>query len=90
MKESLLVTGNQMSSIPGTAILVHVVDMPQEVEEWCVDQEVSTHYQNDVVIVHHDRREENPLFQWATTHLDALQLEQYRHGDYYYIAIIAT
>ena len=34
---------------------------PEEVEEWCIDHDVSTHYQNDVAQVYND---DNPFANW--------------------------
>jgi len=40
---------------------VEAADMPEEVKEWCIDHDVSTHYQNDVAQVYND---DNPFANW--------------------------
>jgi hypothetical protein len=59
---------------------VRAEDMPQDVEDWCIENDVSLHYQNDVVIFH--RSAENPFTEW-------LDLD-FNGENYIYVAIIAT
>ncbi len=41
--------------------VVDVRDMPMDVEAWCVEQEISTHYQDDVAMIENDG---NPFAEW--------------------------
>jgi len=47
----------EITYIPAVA----ATDMPPEVEEWCIDNEYSTHYQNDIAQVENDG---NPFAKW--------------------------
>lgn len=40
---------------------VNATDMPSEVTDYCVDNEISTHYQNDVAFLGDDG---NPFSEW--------------------------
>ena len=61
---------------------VQASDMPEEVEEWCVGQEISTHYQSDVVCI---TDEDNPFCNW----LKKLGYK-FEGKKYHYVAIVAT
>jgi hypothetical protein len=61
---------------------VQASDMPEEVLMYCIDNEISTHYQNDITVVHDD---DSPFAVW-------LRESGYKFTDKYgdYIGIIAT
>jgi len=40
---------------------VNAVDMPAEVEEYCVEEEINTHYQDDIAVIEND---DNPFANW--------------------------
>ena len=40
---------------------VHATQMPKDVEDWCVDHDISTHYQNDITYIENDG---NPFANW--------------------------
>lgn len=41
--------------------LLDACDFPSEVEDWCVDQQISTHYENAVTSISDDG---NPMATW--------------------------
>jgi len=57
-------------------------NLPGDVEDYCVDQEISTHYQNDVAIIKDDG---NVFSEWLKSKGYKFESES---GDY--VAIIAT
>ena len=61
---------------------IDVCDMPNEVEDYCVRSEISTHYQNDVAFVKDDG---NVFAEW----LKELGVEFPDEG-YLRVAILAT
>lgn len=71
------------------AALVEAADFPQEVSEWCIDNNVEVHYQNDVVCIRKDEAEDNPLLNWIKD--QGTDPEEFFDGRYYYyVAVIAT
>ena len=80
------------------ALVVYAGDMPTEVNDWCCEHEINTHYRNDLVSIKDHKRvsytgdfkndfiyvlDENPLTEWLKTEID--DLEQYD-----YVGIIGT
>jgi hypothetical protein len=65
------------------ALVIDASDLPWEVEEWCCEQEISTHYKNDLVSLGWRGLDDNPLVNWLKDHIDNLE-------DYEYVGIIAT
>lgn len=41
--------------------VVYAGDMPQEVLDYCVQNDINTHYQNDITFV---KRDDNPFANW--------------------------
>ena len=62
---------------------VEAKDMPEDVTDYCIDQGLSLHYQNDVVVIHED--DETPLSIWLK-HIGIC----FDFKKYNYVAIIAT
>lgn len=62
---------------------VDATDFPSEVDDYCTDNEISTHYQSDVVVVSDDG---NVFAEWLKK--EGHVFEDTKYGDY--IAIIAT
>jgi hypothetical protein len=44
-----------------TITVVDASDFPSEVDDWCIDQEISIHYQNDIIQLEDDG---NPFAEW--------------------------
>ena len=44
---------------------VDAVDLPKEVEDWCIDNDISTHYASEVHQIHDDG---NPLAEYLKVH----------------------
>ena len=63
-------------------VIVEAADMPKNVLEDCANREISTHYQNDIVLVQDDG---SPFAEWLKNNG---YIFQSRDGDY--IGIIAT
>ena len=63
-------------------LMVHASDFSNDVNDWCDEYEVSTHYQNDVIYVHND---DDVFATWLR--INGYTFEN-KEGDY--IAIIAT
>ncbi len=61
---------------------VDAVEMPVEVEDYCLDREISTHCQNEVVHIDNDN---NPFAKWLKKNG-----YKFKNKDYDLIAIIAT
>ncbi len=63
-------------------LCVRANEMPRDVIEYCVENEISTHYQNDVALVAND---DNPFAKW-------IKEEGYlfRRDTFDYVGIIAT
>lgn len=62
---------------------VKAADMPPDVEQFCIDQGISTHYQNEVVIV--DADDDDPLAHWFCD----LGIKPDANGNFI-VAILAT
>lgn len=65
-------------------------DMPHDVEEWCIDYEISTHYKNDVAQIENDG---NPFAEWLNSEGYEWNRSSNNGGDTVncdYIAILAT
>lgn len=67
--------------------MVDAKDMPYDVEEYCVDQDWSTHYQNEIVQLHDDG---NSFAEWlkANGYVFKCKKDSYRNFDC--IGIYAT
>ena len=61
-----------------TVACVEAMDFSNEVEEWFLDQDISTHYQNDVVQVEDDG---NVFVKWLEQ--NGLCLEEQHHYNVY-------
>lgn len=66
-------------------IIIDACDMPNDVEDWCIDNEISTHYQGDVISL--DITEDNPFVEWLRN--NNLPTEAIR-GKYISVGIIPT
>lgn len=62
--------------------MVNAVDMPTEVEDWCIENDVSTHYDNDVALF--ETKEKNPLNDWLK------ELGYVTKDKYTYVAVIGS
>ena len=63
---------------------VEAGDMPQEVENYCIDREIGIHYQNDIAQIEND---DNPFANWLRE--NGYKFKETSWG-FNYIGIIAT
>jgi hypothetical protein len=61
---------------------VEAKDFPKEVLDYCIENEIQTHYQNDVVLVENDG---NPFAKWLRG-----QGYKFQKMDGDYVAILST
>ena len=71
------------------AVVIEAKDMPEDVLDWCVNNEISTHYDHSLAMIWEDEIEENPLFKWLTIGR-GIDMEEFKGRTCYYVAIIAT
>ena len=64
---------------------VEAKDMPPDIEDYCVDQEWSTHYQNEIVQLYDDG---NPFAEWLKANGYVFKKHQYKKWNN--IGIFAT
>lgn len=43
---------------------VDACDLPVEILDWCVDHDVSTHYQDDIIQIWKDDEDDNIFVEW--------------------------
>ena len=60
---------------------IQAKDMPKKVEDYCIEQEISTHYQSTIIGLNNDN---NPLSNWLRENGYIFK------SEYDYIGIIAT
>ncbi len=65
--------------------LVCATDMPRDVLQYCVEQEISTHYQDSIAVIADNG---NPFAEWLKENGYKFKKTNANEGDY--IAIIAT
>jgi len=71
-----------------TITVVDSRDFPPEVLDYCVEQEISTHYQNDIIQLEDDG---NPLMEWLKSQGYVFQhMHKSPSGDWDDIGIYAT
>jgi hypothetical protein len=63
---------------------VEARDMPKDVLEYCIDHEISTHYQSDIAQVEDNN---NPFANWLRE--NGYEFEETRWG-FDYVGVIAT
>lgn len=67
--------------------VVDAGDMPEDVIDYCVDQEWSTHYQNDIVQLYDDG---NPFAEWLKANGYVFKSKKDDHNNFDEIGILAT
>ena len=70
--------------------VVQATEMPSDVVDYCVDHEISTHYQNDIAQVYNS---DNPFANWLKKNGYKFKAKPSKEGDYGEfdeIGIIAT
>lgn len=65
--------------------MVDATDMPDEVLDYCVDNDWSTHYQNDIVQLYDDG---NPFAEWLKT--NGYVFKKHRHQTWDEVGIFAS
>lgn len=68
-----------------TITVVDATDMPEEVEDWCIENEYSTHCTNSVAKVPND---DNPFANWLRD--NGYVFSDTDEGGFDHVAIIAT
>ena len=63
-------------------VCVNALEMPVEVEDYCLDREISTHYQNEVIMIENDN---NIFAKWLR-----INGYKFKSEDCDLVAIIAT
>ena len=81
--------------IINTCFVVQAYDIPDEVIEYLCEEEISTHYQNDVVVIKKSKvgipDADNLFTLWLIEEAKKQGISLLEgEGDYIYVAIIAT
>lgn len=45
-------------------------DLPSEILDWCIDKDISTHYQNDIIQIWKDEEDDNIFVEWFESKYD--------------------
>ena len=71
------------------SIVVDARDLPPEVVDWCIDNDHSTHYVDELVRIWDKDAVDNPLLEWLKS--EGVDIEKY-HDPYgiYLVSIIGT
>ncbi len=67
--------------------MIDAGDMPNEVSDYCAEQEWSTHYQNDIVQLHDDG---NPFAEWLKANGYIFRCKKGSYQNFDCIGIYAT
>lgn len=72
------------------AVVVNASDLPPDVLDWCVDNDISTHYEESLVRIWRNTTPEttNPLFMWLVA--EGVDMEEFSDKNQFYVAIIGT
>lgn len=73
------------------SIVVDALDLPREVDDWCIENDISTHYVESLVRIFKDEPSEpgpNPLLEWLKS--AGVDIEEYSDGQQYFISIMGT
>lgn len=73
-----------------TAVVVDAVDLPDDVNDWCCNHDISTHYADSLVLIYRSDSPEkdNLLFKWLIK--EGIDMQQYSSEACYYVAIMGT
>ncbi len=73
------------------SVVVDALDLPPEVEDWCMEHDVSTHYAESLVRIFKDDLDEdgpNPFLEWLKS--QGVDIEEFSDGRQYFISVIGT
>lgn len=72
------------------SIVIDARDLPQDAEDWLMDEDVSTHYVHTLVMIwrEHIPPEGNPVLNWLKA--EGIDIEEYANKTMYFISIIGT
>lgn len=78
-----------------TAVVVDAVDLPKHVDDWCVDNDIATHYEHSLAMIWCEQPKDNPLLRWLIDkRVDIVKHSRSVYGEAkmrcYYVAIIGT
>lgn len=69
------------------SIVVDAGDLPVEVENWCIEQDISTHYEHSLCIF--DKTVPlNPLLEWLQN--QGVDLREFSNENCYYVSMVGT
>ena len=70
------------------AVVVDARDLPVDVDDWCVDHEISTHYAESLVRIWKNDDYPNALTRWLES--EGVKLSEFDDGRIVYVARIGT
>ncbi len=81
--------GNKELSIFRTFVIVDATEMPNDVIDYCIDHEISTHYKNDIALICNTN---NPFANWLKRegYVFKAKFSKKPYGEGDEIGIIAT
>lgn len=59
-----------MKKKPEMILAVNASEFPKEIEDWCCEGDISTHYQNDVIQIWKDDKEDDIFVKWFESKYD--------------------